>query len=177
MPLTRNQKADAIDAIAEMLEGHSVVYLTNYSGLTVAEANELRGAFRKADVDYKVLKNTLVRIAMENKGGYDELIGHLHGPTAIAFSEEPAAPARVMKDFVKDRDKKIPELKAAYIDGAFYGADALDVLASLKSKDELIADIVGLLLSPMQNIVGAIQAPGSNLAGAIQQIAEKEEES
>ncbi|MEX0599499.1 MAG: 50S ribosomal protein L10, partial [Rhodothermales bacterium] len=88
--------------------------------------------------------------------------------------EEPAAPARVIKTFTKEAAVDRPELKAALVDGDFYAADTLDVLASLKSKDELIGDILALLAAPIKNVVGAIQAPGRNLAGAIQTIAEKE---
>lgn len=175
MPMTRNEKAAAVDEITELLDRAPTVYLTNYSGLTVDQANELRDRFRKAGVEFRVLKNTLVRLAMERIGGYDDLVEHLSGPTAVAFSEEPAAPARVIKDFLGDLNTEKPQLKAAYIGGAFYGAEALDVLASLKSKDELIGDIVGLLLAPASNIVGAIQSPAQTLAGAIKVIAEKEE--
>lgn len=174
MPLTREQKAVILEEVSEKLEAAPIVYLTDFQGLTVAQANELRGKFRAAGVDYKVVKNTLLRIAMEKLDGYDELIDHLHGPTAVAFSEEPAAPARVIKDFIKDQEVKCPELKAALVDGDFYPSDALDALAALKSKDELIADIVGLLLAPTQNIVGGLTGQGERLAGAIQTIAERE---
>lgn len=175
MPMTKSDKEAVVDEIAQTLDSRTVVYLTNYSGLSVAQANELRNRFRENGVDYKVYKNTLIRLAMERLGGYDDMIDQLHGPTAVAFSEEPSAPAKVMKKFVSDESVDRPELKAAYVDGAFYAADALDVLASLKSKDELLSDILGLLMSPMQNVVGAIQAPGRNIAGAIKSIAEKEE--
>ena len=175
MPMTKDEKSVMVDEIASTLESKSIVYLTNYSGLTVAQANELRNRFRDSGVEYKVYKNTLVRLAMERLGGFDEMIGHLSGPTAVAFGEEPSAPARVIKKFAQDRNLALPELKAAYIDGAFYGADALDVLASLKSKEELIGDILGLLMAPVANIVGAVQAPGQTLAGAIKEIAERAE--
>lgn len=175
MPMTKNEKEVMVDEIASTLESKSIVYLTNYSGLTVAQANELRNRFRNSGVEYKVYKNTLVRLAMERLGGFDDMIDHLHGPTAVAFGGEPSAPARVIKKFAQDQNIERPELKAAYIDGAFYGADALDVLASLKSKDELIGDILGLLIAPIANIVGAVQAPGRTLASQINEIAEKAE--
>lgn len=175
MPMTKKDKQAVVEEIAQTLDDHTIVYLTDYSGLTVAQANDLRNQFRTSGVSFKVYKNTLIRRAMEKLGGYEDLYDHLHGPTAIAFTEEPSAPARVIKKFVKDESVERPELKAAYVDGAYYEADALDVLASLKSKDELIGDILGLLMAPMKNVVGAIQAPGRNLAGAIQTIAEKEE--
>ena len=175
MPLTRDQKSTAVEEISGKLEEATTVYLTDYMGLSVEQANDLRARFRKAGVEFKVVKNTLLRLAMERKGGYDELYEHLNGPTAVALSEEPAAPARVIRDFLKEAGTERPALKIAYIDGAVYGADQLETLASLKSKDELIGDVIGLLLSPMTNVVGALQAQGSNLVGAIKTIAEKEE--
>lgn len=175
MPMTKSRKETVVDEIAQTLEAHSIVYLTNYSGLSVGQANELRNRFRSSGVDYRVYKNTLIRLAMEKIGGFEDLYDHLHGPTAVAFSSEPSAPARVIKKFVADKSVERPELKAAFIDGAFFaGAAALDVLASLRSKDELIGDIVGLLLSPMRHVVGAIQAPGGALVGALKAIAERE---
>ena len=175
MPMTKNEKEVMVDEIASTLESKSIVYLTNYSGLTVAQANDLRNRFRDSGVEYKVYKNTLVRLAMERLGGFDDMIDHLHGPTAVAFAEEPSAPARVIKKFAQDRNLELPELKAAYIDGAFYGADALSVLASLKSKEELIGDILGLLMAPVANIVGAVQAPANALASQIKEIAARGE--
>ena len=175
MPMTKNEKEVMVDEIASTLESKSIVYLTNYSGLTVAQANELRNRFRDLGVEYKVYKNTLVRLAMERLGGFDDMISHLQGPTAVAFAEEPSAPARVIKKFAQDRNLSLPELKAAYIDGAFYGADALDVLASLKSKEELIGDVLGLLMAPVANIVGAVQAPANALASQIKEIAARAE--
>ncbi|MEM1127437.1 MAG: 50S ribosomal protein L10 [Bacteroidota bacterium] len=174
--MTRKQKAEAVEAIASKLQETPTIYLTNYSGLSVAEMNELRGKFRAANVEYRVLKNTLVRKAMESLGGYEALYDQLNDPTAVAFTEEPAAPARVMKDFLEDNKKEIPALKGAFVDGAFYGADALEILSKLKSKDEILGDILGLLMAPMTNVVGALQGQGSTLVGAIKQIAEREED-
>lgn len=175
MPLTKEQKAVVVDEIAGRLEGNSSVYVTDYKGLTVEQANELRTRFREAGVEFAVVKNTLLKLAMDRLGGYDALFEHLSGPTAVALSADPSAPARVIKKFVQDLSTERPELKAAFIEGALYGSDQLDVLASLKSKDELIADIIGLLLSPIANVLGAVQAPGQTLVGALKTIAEKGE--
>ncbi len=174
MPLTKEQKATEVEAITGQLEAAPMLYLTDYKGLNVEQANDLRRRFREAGVGYKVVKNTLLRLAMEGIGGYDALYDHLSGPTAIALSEEPAAPARVIKDFTRDTKQELPELKVAYIDGDIYQADQLDVLASLKSKNELIGDIVGLLMAPITNVVGALQAQGTNLLAILQTISEKE---
>lgn len=175
MALTKEQKASILDEVTSQLEAASTVYLTNASGLTVDKANTLRKKFRDSDVQYRVVKNTLLKLAMDKVGGFDELYEHLAGPTAVAFSNEPAAPARIMKDFSKSDGDGLPSLKGAFIDGDIYGSDALDVLASLKSKDELVADIIGLLMSPMTNVISAVQAQGSNLVGAVKTIAEREE--
>ncbi|MBO6575453.1 MAG: 50S ribosomal protein L10 [Rhodothermales bacterium] len=172
--MTRAQKAEAIKELAEKLEQTPVIYLTDYIGLTVEQANNLRSAFRKSGVEFKVVKNTLLKRAMDQLGGYEELYDSLHGSTAVAFSEEPSAPARVLKDFLKESKLEIPSLKGAHVDGAVYGEGSLDTLAELKSKDELLGDILGLLMSPMTNIIGAVTAPGSTIAGAIKEIANKE---
>lgn len=175
MPLTRDQKQDALAAIAEQLENANTVYLTDYAGLTVAESNELRRAFRAAGVEYKVLKNTLLRQVMAERGGYEDLFEQLNGPTAVAFTNDPASPAKVLKKFLEGRDKQLPRFKGAYVDGAVFGEDQLDALSTLKSKDELVAEIVGLLLAPIRNVTSALSAQGSGLASVIQQIAEKEQ--
>ncbi|NNF04962.1 MAG: 50S ribosomal protein L10, partial [Rhodothermales bacterium] len=96
----------------------------------------------------------------------------LHGPTAVAFSDEPATAARVMKKFRDDGKLEIPKLKGAHVDGAVYQADALELLAKLKSKEELLGEIIGLLQSPMSNVISALTAQGETLAGAIKVIAE-----
>jgi len=174
MPLNKEQKAASVEEISTLLEQSPTVYLTNYSGLTVAQSNELRKRFREAGVKYHVLKNTLVRLAMDRKGGFDGVYEYLNGPTAVAFSEDPSTPARVLKKFLTDQNLQLPELKAAFIDGAVYGGDARDTLTKRESQQELIGDIVGLLLSPAANVVGALQAQGSNLVGILKTISERE---
>lgn len=177
MPLTRTKKAEVIDEITERFEESSIIYLTNFSGLTVSQSNELRGRFRAADVDYRVCKNTLATMALDRVEGFDGLKEYLSGPTAIAFSDDPSTPARIIKDFLEDEDVERPELKAAYIEGEIYdGPEALEALSKLKSREELIGDIVGLLMAPAQNIVGSLQGPGQTLVGAIKAMGEKDEE-
>ena len=175
MPLTKSQKASAVQDIVALLNESPIVYLTDFAGLTVSQATELRAAFRKNGVQYKVVKNTLLKRAMGEIGGFDELYDHLNGPTAVALSTEPAAAARVIQKFTKDNNIERPELKAAYVDGAVFGTGSLEVLASLRSKDEIVADIAGLLLAPMTSIVGGITGVGSSLVGAIKTISEKAE--
>lgn len=169
------EKQAVLDEITEKLESSSALYITNYSGMSVPEVNELRGAFRKGDIRFKVYKNKLVKLAMEKVGGYDDIIPSLVEQNAFAFvQEELSAPAKVLKDFIKDNNK--PQFKAAMVDGDFYGEDKLDVLAAMKSKNEIIGDILGLLMAPLSNVVGALNSQGSNLVGAVNTIAEKGEE-
>jgi len=177
MSKNRAEKAEIIDQIGEKLSEYSILYLTNFEGLTVAQSNELRGRFREAGVDYQVTKNTLARIALDRIEGKDALEEFFSGPTAIAFSEDPAKPARVIQDFVDEEGVDRPELKVAWIEGEIYDdPEALDTLADLKSREELIGEIVGLLLSPAQNIVGGIQGGEQRLAGIVQSLAEEDED-
>ena len=172
MPLTQQQKREALGAITEQLDAVNTVYLTDYQGLTVAQANALRRSMRAADIEFKVLKNTLLKRAMEEKGGFDELFEQLNGPTAVALSNDPAGPAKVLKKFLEDNSLEVPRFKGAFIDGAIYGEGNLDMLAKLKSKDELVADILGLLLAPITNVASALGAQGAGLASIVKQISE-----
>lgn len=177
MSKSRAEKAEIIDEIGEKLDEHSIIYLTNFSGLTVAQSNDLRGRFREAGVDYQVTKNTLAQIALDRLDGMDALEEFFHGPTAVAYSEDPAKPARVIQDFVEEEEVERPELKVAWIEGELYeGADALDTLADLKSQEELIGEILSLLRSPAQNVVGGLTSSGQNLAGILKTLSEREEE-
>ncbi len=173
--MTREKKAQILELIAEKLQEYPTVYLTDFTGLSVAEITQLRRRFREAGVEFKVVKNTLLRLAMErvNRDG-EELEAYLQGPTAIALTADPAQPARIIKTFWKDIGENKPLVKVALIEDAIYPGEEIDTLASLKSRDELIGDIIGLLLSPIANVVGALQAPGATLAGALQTLAEKE---
>lgn len=169
--MNKETKVVVVEEITERLQNANAVYLTNYQGLTVSQSNDLRNRFRAAGVEFKVLKNTLVRRAMEGIGGYDEIFDYLNGATAVAFTTDPSTPAKVLKDFIKDNDKL--EFKAAYVDGATFNGTQLEALITLKSKDELIGDIIGLLLAPASNVIGALQSQGSNILGILKTIEEK----
>lgn len=175
MPLTKDQKREQVAAIAAELDTYNTVYLTDYIGLSVEEVTKLRRAFREAGVQYKVFKNTLIRRALEDKGGFDELYGQLSGPTAMAFTNDPAGPAKVIKKFLGQVDKDLPRFKGAFVDGAVFDDGQLDVLFALKSRDELLGYVLGLLMAPIMNVIGGLQAQGSNLLGAVRTIAEQPE--
>jgi large subunit ribosomal protein L10 len=177
MSKNRAQKEEIIEQIGDKLSEYSILYLTNFEGLTVAQSNELRGRFREAGVDYQVTKNTLARLALDRIEGKDALEEFFAGPTAVAFSEDPAKPARVIQDFLDEEDLERPELKVAWIEGELYDdPEALDTLADLKSREELIGEIVGLLLAPVQNVVGGLQGPGQTLAGILETLSEDDDE-
>ncbi|MFB6279590.1 MAG: 50S ribosomal protein L10 [Salinibacter sp.] len=177
MSKNRAEKAEIIDQIGEKLSEYPILYLTNFEGLTVSQSNELRGRFREAGVHFQVTKNTLARIALDRIEGKDALEEFFAGPTAVAFSDDPAKPARVIQDFLEDKEVDRPELKVAWIEGEMYDdPEALDTLADLKSREELIGEIVGLLLSPAQNIVGGLQGGGQRLAGLIDALADEDDE-
>ncbi|NBB77753.1 MAG: 50S ribosomal protein L10 [Bacteroidetes bacterium] len=174
MPTLAEKKA-VVEEITEQLKNSNAVYVTNYSGMSVSDMGELRGEFYKGNVLFKVYKNTLIKRAMDSLGGYDDLYPHLSEQNGFAFvDEELAAPAKVLKDYIKDNNK--PEFKAALIDGDYYSSEQLDTLASMKSKNEVIGDIIGLLMAPLSNVVSGLQAQGETLAGAVQTIAEQDED-
>jgi large subunit ribosomal protein L10 len=177
MSKNRAEKAEIIDQIGEKLSEYPILYLTNFEGLTVSQSNELRGRFREAGVHFQVTKNTLARIALDRIEGKDALEEFFAGPTAVAFSDDPAKPARVIQDFLEDKEVDRPKLKVAWIEGEMYDdPEALDTLADLKSREELIGEVVGRLLSPAQNIVGGLQGGGQRLAGLIDSLADEDDE-
>ena len=172
---TLAKKKEFVEEIKNTLENSSAIYIVNYEGMTVADLNEICRRFYNAGVNYRVFKNTLIKRAMDEYGGYEDLYPYLNEMNGFAFVDEDLGqPAKVIKQFAEEYKK--PHFKAALVDGDFYGEDSLETLASMKSKEEVIGDIIGLLQSPMSNVVSGLQAQGSNIAGAIKEISEKSEE-
>jgi large subunit ribosomal protein L10 len=174
--MTRAEKAQVISDLKEKFEKVNFFYLTDASTLSVADTNDLRRKFHENGVEMKVVKNTLARKALEQleeAKGYDQLYDSLVGPTAVLFTENAATPAKLIKEFRKNHDK--PEIKAAYIDSAvFIGDDKLKELAALKSKEELIGEIITLLQSPATNVIGALKSAGNTIAGIVKTLQERE---
>jgi large subunit ribosomal protein L10 len=171
--MKKTEKTEIVSSLKEMIEGSSAVYLTDYSGINVEDINKLRGEFRKENVRYKVMKNTLFKRALEELNKYDKLADHLVGMTGYAFaSDNPVAPAKIIKRYYDD-NKKL-SLKACYIDEQYYEGEKLGMLAALPSKKDLIATILGSLKSPLSGIVGAVNAVTRDLVSVIDQIAKKE---
>lgn len=172
--MTREEKNIELQRLTEQISNLNSFYLTDSSTLSVAKINKFRGLCYEKGVSLKVVKNTLLRKALEaNEHDFEGLYETVKGPTALMFSEEASASAKVLKEFRKGNER--PILKAAFIDGSFYiGDQYIDELASLKSKEELIGDVIMLLQSPATNVISALSSGGSKIAGILQTLSEKE---
>lgn len=152
--MARPEKEAAVKEVAEILQKARGVFLTDFEGLNVGMMEELRQKCREASVSFRVIKNTLTRIAAK-KASWDELVDYLQGPSAIAYSfDDPSAPARVVTAFAKKTEK--PKIKVSLFEGVFYGPDKIEKIASLPPKDVLLTRVVGGLNAPIQGVVGSL---------------------
>jgi large subunit ribosomal protein L10 len=174
--MTKQEKTAIIEALAEKFNHTEYFYVTDSSTLSVENTNKLRHLCHEKGIEMKVIKNTIVKKALErlsDDGKYDEIIGSLKGPTAIMFTTAANVPAKLIQTFRKTHER--PILKAAYIDSGIYiGDHTLAELAKLKSKDELIGEIIGLLQSPIKNVVGSLQSGGQKIMGILETLSERE---
>ena len=172
--MRKEDKSLLIDKIAATLKEYSCVYLTETTGLNAAKTSELRRACNKADIKLMVVKNTLLHKAMEQLDtDYSGLYPALKGSTSLMLCNTGNAPAKLLKDF-KKKDDVLPALKGAFVEECVYlGAEQIDVLASIKSKNELIADVVALLQSPAKNVISALQSGGNKLHGILETLSNK----
>tara|TARA_R110002020_G_scaffold312189_1_gene527718 strand:+ start:43 stop:564 length:522 start_codon:yes stop_codon:yes gene_type:complete len=172
--MTREEKSQVIKDLTAQLADSTNIYLTDISGLNADATSKLRRACFKAGIQLAVVKNTLLAKAMESsEKDFGELPEILKGNTSLMLSETGNAPAKVIKDFRKKSEK--PLLKGAFIEEAIYvGDDQLDALVNIKSREELIGDIVGLLQSPAKNVISALKSGGSTIAGLVKTLSERE---
>jgi large subunit ribosomal protein L10 len=176
--MNKQDKEQAVLEIKEKLDKASSIYLTDFSGLTVAETNELRDELFNAKVEYKVLKNTLVKKALEQADGKfhsqsEKLSGFLKGPTGIIFAfEDPVSPAKIIKKFYDKGEK--PKLKVALVENVAYERKQLNDLAALLSKPEIVSSIIGSLHAPISGIVGALNAVMRDLVSVIEEVSKKQ---
>lgn len=175
--MLKSEKSQVIDNLREKLNNTANFYITDSSTLTVDQVNKLRALCYKEGVEMKVVKNTLAKKAMEQDAedkGYTPLFDVLKGPTTIMFAETANSPAKIIKEFRKTAER--PLLKAAYIDSdVFIGDDQVDTLVALKSKDELIGEIILLLQSPAKNVISSLKSGGSTIAGLLKTLQERAE--
>lgn len=172
--MTREEKSLVIEDLTAQLAENANIYLADISGLDAGTTSNLRRACFKANVSLKVVKNTLLAKAMENSDkDFGDLPTTLSGNTSIMFAETGNAPAKVIKEFRKKSDK--PLLKGAFVEEAvFVGDENLETLVNIKSKEEVIGDIIGLLQSPAKNVVSALKSGGGKIAGILKTLSEKE---
>ena len=174
--MTRAEKTQLVEDLSIQLKESEYFYVTDSSALTVEQVNNLRRQLYEQGIQMKVVKNTLMRKALDTlpeeknvSGLYDALTG----PTSILFTEVANAPAKILKEFRKTHDK--PVLKAAYIDSdVFIGDDQIERLASLKSKEDLLGEVIVLLQSPIKNVLGSLQSGEHTLAGLVKALQERE---
>ena len=172
--MTKQEKHEIVKNLLVKLNENNIFYLADISELDAETSTKLRRMAFKRDVSLNVVKNTLLRKALEAaEGSYEEFYDVLKGNTSILFSEVGNAPAKLIQEFRKKNKK--PILKGAYIEEAiFIGDDKIDTLAQIKSKEELIGDIITLLQSPAKNVLSALQSGGSTIAGLVKTLSEKE---
>lgn len=172
--MTREEKANVIKDLTTRLADSPTIYLADISGLNATQTSDLRRACYKANVQLSVVKNTLLSKAMEaSEKEFGKLPEVLKGNTSLMFSEVGNAPAKLIKNFRKKTKK--PLLKGAFVEEAIYiGDDYLDKLVEIKSKDEMIGEIIGLLQSPAKNVISGLKASGGKLAGILKTLSERE---
>ena len=172
--MKKEDKAQVIEMIGNTLSQYSAVYLTQTQGLDAEKTSALRRACFKGDIKMLCVKNTLLKEAFKNSDvDFSGLYDLLHGETTLLLSNVGNAPAKLIKNFRKKADT-LPMLKGAYVEESVYvGEDQLEVLANIKSKNELIADVIALLQSPAKNVVSALQSGGNKLHGILETLSNK----
>src|SRR5690606_20863137 len=174
--MTKEEKSQYIAVLTEKLNNANIFYLADIAGLNAETTSKLRKSCFQVNIQLEVVKNTLLRTAFEKaEKDYEGLYDSLKENTSIMFAEVGNAPAKVIKEFRKKSDK--PLLKGAFIEEAIYiGDNSLDALVSIKSKEELIGDIIALLQSPAKNVVSALKSSGGGkLAGLVKTLSERSE--
>jgi large subunit ribosomal protein L10 len=171
--MKREEKSQIIDSIIQDLAEYKHVYVTDMSDLTVETSNALRRLCFNKEIKLKVVKNSLLRRAMDAcEADYSELYPILEGSTSIMLSNINNAPAKVIKEFRGKKQK--PLIKGAFVESNVYiGDNQIDALISIKSREELIGDIVGLLQSPARNVISALQSSGNKIGGIVKTLSER----
>ena len=173
--MTKDQKNEVIDVLKEKFSQYNNFYVTNTEALTVAQVNKLRRICFSKKVEMKVAKNTLIKKALESLDStrFTGMFDSLHGVTALLFSENAKEPALIISSFRKETNTEKPVLKAAFIDGdVFAGNEQLKVLTTLKSKNDLIGEVIALLQSPAKNVISALNA-GNKLASLVKALEDR----
>ncbi len=171
--MKKEEKYEVVNALAEQIREYGNFYITDTSNLTVAKVNSIRRKCFESDIKILVAKNSLIKKAVETIGGdFTPMYDALKGSSSVMFSKSSTAPAKLIKELRRSGEK--PLLKVAYIDSAFFiGDNQLDTLVNLKSKEQLVGEIIGLLQSPAKNVISALQSGGNILAGVVKTLQER----
>ncbi len=171
--MTREEKNQIVEELVSVLSSTGSFYIIDIGTLNSEKTSKLRRLCYNRQVQLKVAKNSLIKKALERiEGDYSEMIPAMKGSSAVMIAEIPNVPAKLIKEFRKESDR--PVLKAASIDGGIYvGDNQLDSLAALKSKNELVGDVVGLLQSPMQSVISGLKGQGGKIAGILKTLEER----
>ncbi len=172
MPMTKERKEEIVAELTELIGGAQSIFSVDFTGLNVADTMRLRREFKQKGISYRVAKNTLVRRALSNVGGYEQdVFDRLVGQTGIALGyDDPAAPARVLDAFIDPKVDR-PKLNFAVVEGRIYDGGELKTLATMPSREDVIAGIVGSIHAPISGIVGAVNAVMRDLASVIEEVA------
>jgi large subunit ribosomal protein L10 len=171
--MARPEKEASVAELKDDIQNHAVAIITKYQGITVEEVTNLRKSLRAEQVKFKVYKNTLAKRALDELKLTDAA-AYMDGPTVWAFCKDPVAPARILKKFAKDIEAL--QVKGGILDGKPVDAAMLDALADLPSRDQLIAQTVGIIAAPLRNFMGAISAVPQNFLGVLEAIKKQKEE-
>jgi large subunit ribosomal protein L10 len=171
--LARPEKEQAVAELKENLQKHELAIATKYVGVTVAQVTNLRRKLREQNVTYKVYKNTLAKRALDDMGLNDAAV-FMEGPTAWAFSDDPVAAPKILKDFVKEA--AFITMSGGILEGKIVSAAQLDALAALPPRDVLLGQVVGTIAMPLRNLVGALSALPRNLVNVLDQVRKQKEE-
>ena len=172
--MKKEDKSAIIEQLKVVLDEYKHFYISDIAGLNAAVTSELRRTCFKGNIKLIVVKNTLLKKALEQKGDFSPLFEALEGPTALFLSETNNAPAKLIKEFSKKNKTGKPVLKAAYVEESFYlGAEQLDALVNIKSKEQLIGEIIGILQSPVKNVISALQSGGNTIHGVLKTLSER----
>ena len=171
--MRKEEKQEIVQALAEQIKSYGNFYITDTADLNVSKINNIRRKCFEAGIEVQVVKNTLIKKALIEAGvDSEELVSVLKGASTMMFAEAATAPAKLIKQLRKEGDK--PKIKAAYIqETTFVGDDQLNALATLKSKEELVADVIALLQSPAKNVISALQSGGNTVSGLVKALEQR----
>lgn len=167
------QKIDTVKALSDLFQQAKGIYLADFTGLNVEQVNELRSIFYKQNAIYRVVKNTLIRQACENTG-YNDLLKHLEGPTALAISlHDPVLPVRLISDFTKGKEPQTPVIKAGMLEKLYVGAEQISAVKDIPSREALLSQILSVLQSPLAGLVGVLNEVLRSFLSVLDAVIEK----